>query len=87
MADFKNILDYVFNNAELGSVTEIGARHNKYSTAVGLIKYYDSRLQLMDKDFSIYNLEEQEELSGIHKKVNIAEDSLLGKLFSYFFDN
>ena len=54
---------------------------------MGLIKYYDSRLKLRNRDFSIFSIEEQEELSGIHKKVNISEDSLLGKLFGYFFDN
>lgn len=87
MADFKTLLNYVFKDACIGNVTEIGARHNKYSTSVGLLKYYDSRLTLRNRDFSIFDLEEQENLSGLHKKVNINEDSLLGKLFSYFFDN
>ena len=87
MADFKNIVNYIFNDAYVGNVTEIGARHNKFATCVGLIKYYDSRLTLRNRDFSIFDIEDQEELSGIHKKVNINEDSLLGKLFGYFFDN
>ena len=86
-AEFKNIVDYIFKNAIIGEVKEIGARHNKYATAVGLIKYYDSRLSLRNRDFSIFSIEEQEELSGIHKKVNISENSILGKLFGYFFDN
>ena len=86
-AEFKNIVDYVFKNASIGEVREIGARHNKYATSVGLIKYYDSRLRLRNRDFSIFSVEEQEELSGIHKKVNISENSILGKLFGYFFDN
>ena len=86
-AEFKNILEYVFKNAILGEVHEIGARHNKFATAIGLIKYYDSRLKLRNRDFSIFSIEEQEELSGIHKKVNISENSILGKLFGYFFDN
>lgn len=86
-AEFKNVLDYVFKDVSLGEVTEIGARHNKYVTAVGMLKYYDSRLKLRNRDFSIFSIEEQEDLSGIHKKVNISEDSLLGKLFGYFFDN
>ena len=87
IADFRNIMNYVFKDAELGTVLEIGARHNKYVTGVGLIKYYDSRLKLRNRDFSIFSISEQEELSGIHKKVNISDDSLLGKLFGYFFDN
>lgn len=85
--DFKSLLRYIFPNAELGIVSEIGARHNKFSTGVGLIKYYDSRLKLRNREFSIFSIDELEELSGIHRKVNISEDSLLGKLFGYFFDN
>lgn len=84
IADFKNIMNYVFKDAEVGTVVEIGARHNKFSTCVGLIKYYDSRLRLRNRDFSILSISEQEELSGIHRKVNISDDSLLGKLFGYF---
>lgn len=85
--EFKSLVDTMFKDATVGEVIEIGARHNKFSTSVGLIKYYDSRLRLRNKEFSIYSIEEQEELSGVHKKVNISEDSILGKLFGYFFDN
>ena len=85
--EFKDIVNYIFKNATVGNVLEIGARHNKYATSVGLIKYYDSRLRLRNRDFSIFNIEEQENLSGIHKKVNINDNSILGKLFGYFFDN
>ncbi len=86
-AEFKSLVDEVFSKAIVGNVLEIGARNNKFATAVGLIKYYDSRLRLRNKDFSIFSIEEQEELSGVHKRVNISEDSILGKLFNYFFDN
>lgn len=85
--EFKDIVNYIFKDATVGNVLEIGARCNKYATSVGLIKYYDSRLRLRNRDFSIFNIEEQEELSGIHKKVNINDNSILGKLFGYFFDN
>lgn len=85
--EFKDIVGYIFKDATVGNVLEIGARCNKYATSVGLIKYYDSRLRLRNRDFSIFSIEEQENLSGIHKKVNINDNSILGKLFGYFFDN
>ena len=85
--EFKNMLDYTVSKSSIGSVNEIGARHNKYATALGLVKYYDSRLRLRNRDFSIFTIEEQEELSGMNKKVNFSENSVLGKLFKYFFDN
>jgi cell division protein FtsA len=69
----------------IGKVEEIGARNNKYGTAVGMIKYYNSRLKLRNIEYSIFSVEEQEELGG--KKINVSENSILGKLFGYFFDN
>ena len=86
IGEFKFLAEQIFKNVYVGDVMEIGARSNKFATAIGLIKYYDSRLKLRNKDFSIYSLAEQEELSG-YKKVNINDNSLLGKLFGYFFDN
>ncbi len=87
ISEFKNLVEQIMPNAYVGEIKEIGARHNKFSTALGLIKYYDSRLKLRDREFSIFNLEEQEELSGLSKKNNFSENSLLGKIFGYFFDN
>ncbi len=86
--DFDILVEELFGDlAIIGNVSEIGARNNKYSTAVGLIKYYNSRLKLRNVEFSIFTLEEQEDLGGNAKKVNIPDGSVLGKLFGYFFDN
>ncbi len=88
MSDFELTLESVFGKyASIAKMHEIGVRNNKYSACLGLIKYYNNKLKLRDKEFSIFNLEEQEELSGKHKKINIADNSVLGKLFGYFFDN
>lgn len=88
MVDFKVTLENVFGkNAKVINTKELGVRNNKYSTSVGMIKYYDSKLKLRNKYFSVFNDEELEELSGKHKKINISENSILGKIFGYFFDN
>lgn len=71
----------------IGNVLEIGARSNIYGTAIGMIKYYNSRLKLRNVEFSVFNIEEQEELGGMDKRVDIPDNSILGKLFGYFFDN
>ncbi len=86
--DFDILVEELLGNLGIiGNVEEIGARSNKYGTAIGMIKYYNSRLKLRNVDFSIFNLEEIEELGGVDKRVNIPDNSLLGKLFGYFFDN
>lgn len=86
--DFDILVEELFgSHGIIGKVQEIGARSNIYGTAVGMIKYYNSRLKLRNVEFSIFNLEEQEELGGMDKRMNIPENSLLGKLFGYFFDN
>jgi len=86
--DFDILAEELFGNVGIiGKVEEIGARSNKYGTAVGMIKYYSSRLKLRNVEFSIFNLEEQEELGGLDKRINISDNSILGKLFGYFFDN
>ena len=88
IADFDIILDEVFGkNATTYVTQQLGARNNKYSTAIGMIKYYNSKLELRNKKFSIFNNDELEDLAGKHKKINISENSLLGKIFGYFFDN
>jgi len=88
MRDFPLILEEVFGrNVSLGYIRELGVRNNKYSSAVGMLKYFNERLILRDKEFSVFNLDEIEEFSGIHKRINIKEGSILGNLFGYFFDN
>lgn len=88
IGDFQILLDKVFTKTHiLGKIEYIGVRNNKFSTVVGTIKYYNGRLKLKNKEYSTFNFDELEILSGAHKKVNINENSILGKLFGYFFDN
>ena len=88
LQDFDIMLEGHFNGmARVGNMKCIGARNNKFSSAVGIIEYYNKRLKLRNSEFSIFNIEEQEELGGTTKKLNISDHSLLGKLFGYFFDN
>ena len=63
---------------------EIGVRNNKYSSCLGLLKYYAYNARLKDKDYSIFSIDEQQVLSG----ASFAEqnDSVIGKLFGYIFN-
>ena len=88
MANFSYIMEEVFGHyAKLGVTKELGLRSNIYSTSVGLIKYYLDKMKLRNQEFTIFNYQQLDELSGTNKKININENSILGKIFGYFFDN
>ncbi|MBR1416317.1 MAG: pilus assembly protein PilM [Bacilli bacterium] len=85
--DFKLIIDELFDkNATIGKIKTLGVRHNKFSSVIGLIKWYNSIQQLKMKDYSIFSIEEQEEFSGVHNE-GLSDDSVIGKFFNYFLDN
>lgn len=86
--DFNLVLESIFGkNALITNIPEIGVRNNKYSSSVGMIKYFNDKMAFRNKEFSIFNIEEQEELGSYERRVNVSENSVLGKLFGYFFDN
>ena len=86
--DFSILAESIFGkNVTIGSVNIIGVRDNKYSTAIGLIKNFNDKLNLKDKDYSIFDEEEIDILCSSDKRINVASDSILGKVFGYFFDS
>ncbi len=87
MPNFNLLLEEVFgHSAKIGQTKEIGVRSNIYSSSVGLIKYYEEKLRIRKQEFSIFNENETESLGSAPKK-SFGDNSILGKLFGYFFDN
>ena len=68
--------------AIIGSVNLVGLRNNKFSSAIGNIIYFINKLKLKGKDYSMVSNDEVEILSTPRKNTN---DSMLGKVFGYFF--
>ena len=88
LQDFNLVLEEMFGKiAKIGCISELGARNNKYSSALGLIRWYNELEKLKDKDYSIFTIDDQEDLSGIQKQGTISDNSIIGKVFGYFFDN
>ena len=86
--DFNILAEGIFGKeVTIGSVNIIGVRDNKYSTSVGLIKYFNNKLNQKDKEYSMFDEDDTEALSSSEKRINVASDSILGKVFGYFFDN
>lgn len=83
--DFDVLAKEIFGDKYLETtMKEIGARNNKFSTCVGLIKYYAYIQQLKDRDYSIFTIDEQQELSGVNLETQ--DGSMIGKLFGYIFN-
>lgn len=82
--DFQLVLNENFKNARLGTINEIGVRNNKYSSCVGLIKFYAYSAQLKDRDYSIFSIDEQQLLSG--NSVDGQNENVISKLFGYIFN-
>ena len=84
MIDFNYIAEDIFGkDVVIGNVNIIGIRNNKYSSVVGNIAYYINRLKLIGNNSTMVD----EVTSSIPKKglINITEESMLGKVFGYFF--
>ncbi|MDD3304639.1 MAG: cell division protein FtsA [Bacilli bacterium] len=88
MPGITSLLGDVFGKeARIGNIETMGIRDNKYAALAGMIKYFHGKLNLRGKEYSMLSVENEEELISSKKGVlNISEDSVLGKVFGYFFD-
>lgn len=88
LRDFSIEVESVFGRlASVGKIQIVGARDNKYASCIGMIKYFDSKLKLRDKEYSVISSDDEELLTGNMEKKGITGESILGKVFGIFFDN
>ena len=84
MEGFESIAHDVFNkDIIIGNVNIIGVRNNKYSSAIGNIVYYINHLKLLGESSSMIDLDD--DYVSRRNLSNITEESMLGKVFGYFF--
>ena len=63
----------------------MGIRHNKFSSSYGITKYFDDKLSLRGKTYSMISKEDQEEMLSIDQ--NITNENMISKVFGHFMDN
>ena len=87
MTHFNYIVSEILGkNAIVGNVKLIGVRNNKYSSAIGNILYFVSKLRLNGSSYTMFKKDEIEELGSNRKSVTSnSNDSMLSKVFGYFF--
>lgn len=87
IAGFQYLVDELLGReSRVCNITNIGVRHNKYSSVLGIIKYFDDKLCLRGRK---YNMFDEDEIRGLifsgEKTIN--NDNIIGKVFGHFFDN
>ena len=88
MVGFDLVADQVFGkNTVIGSLNVVGLRNNKYSSAIGNIIYFINKLKLKGQDYTMVSSTDSEYLSSSKKEVNFSNDSMLGKVFGFFFSD
>ena len=86
MNNFSLIAESVLGKvAMIGDIRLVGLRNNKFSTTVGNIVYFINKLKLKGKDYTMISKSDMEELSSTKKSSIISSESMLGKIFGYFF--
>ena len=74
----KDVIIYVMN--------EIGIRDNKYTTAMGMIKYYAEKMAVRGKEYSMISLEDEQLLLTPDDKKR-KEKVVVAKMFKGFIRN
>lgn len=87
MAHFEYVAqDVLGKDVAIGNVKMMGIRNNKFSSVVGNIVYFINKLKLRGNNYSMINNEESLALESTKKGlIDISKESMLGKVFGYFF--
>lgn len=85
MLGFSALLQDVYGNkGQILSTNIIGIRDNKYTTCYGAIKYFVDKLNLREKEYTMFIDEKVEEMLRAKKKMGTG--SALGKIFGRIFE-
>lgn len=87
MDNFQVVTEEVLgNNASIGNIRILGVRNNKYSCVVGNIINFINNLKLKNIDYTM--IEELEDFKPNKNNImNVINETMLGKVFGYFFND
>ena len=87
LAGFQYLVENVFGiKAKVCNISVIGLRNNKYSSAFGTIKYFDDKLSLRGRTYSMISENDMNSLVSTGQKV-VINDNIVSRVFGHFFDN
>lgn len=81
---FKNLAYEVFGkDVIIYNITTLGARNNKYITALGMIKYFINKMESREREYSMFNIEEETKLITPNNKLK-KDNAIINKIFGSF---
>ena len=84
---FKNLAYEVFGkDVIIYSMTTLGVRDNKYCTALGMIKYFSSKMETRGRNYSMFNIEEETAIVTPSNKLK-KDNAIINKIFGNFITN
>ena len=87
LAGFQYIVESVFGlHAKVCNISTMGLRHNRYSSVIGAVQYFDDKMSLRGKDVSMISESDVLVLMSPGDKT-INNDNIISKVFGHFFDN
>ncbi len=86
LAGFQYVIENVFGKiAVVHNITNMGIRNNKYSSAIGLIKYFDYKMNLRDREFSM--ISDDKALMKRQKSTVSEDNNIISRVFDMFTGN
>lgn len=75
-------------NSSTLNISTMGIRNNKFSSCIGIIKYYHDKMKLREKNISLIDDTKIEQIEkNKQSMLDISDDTFISKIFGYFADN
>lgn len=83
---FGSIVEDVFGlDGSVLNITTMGIRSNKYSSAIGIIKYFHEKMKLREKNISLISEDKIKEIEeNKQSMLDLTEETFISKIFGYF---
>lgn len=87
LAGFQYLVESCFGvSAKVCNISTMGLRHNRYSSVIGAVQYFDDKMSLRGKNVSMISESDVQVLMSPDDKT-INNDNIISKVFGHFFDN
>lgn len=88
LAGFQYVVEDILGiKARICNITTMGVRHNKYSSVLGVIKYFDNKLALRGAEVNMLSDTSINRLLSIKENKDNNNDNIINKVFGRFFEN